>query len=316
MNQPSSPLRPLLRPLCGASVQALALAALLAALSWALPACAGDADDDPSQEPSHTDRMAAEHAGDRPVAGAAADAPSGVAEPPAGEVATERVVYATVGGKEVTGYLARPAATTGGLPGVIVIHEWWGLNDNVETMARMLAHQGYAALAVDLYGGENAEGPEGARALMQEVMDDPAPAKDNLRQAHAYLTETLGAPSTGVIGWCFGGGWSLQTALTIPELDAAVMYYGRVVTDPEELKALDAPLLGLFGEEDQGIPVEGVREMEAALETLGKDATVHVYPGAGHAFANPSGTHYVPEAAKDAWDKTTAFFAEHLKAGS
>jgi len=306
MSQPSSPLRPL-RPLRGAAVPALAFAALLVA-GWALPACAGGQDD----EPSHTDRMAAEHAGDRPVAGAAAE----LWEPPPGGVVTRRVTYATLGDRQVTGYLARPSGETTGHPGIIVIHEWWGLNDNVETMARMLAHEGYAALAVDVYGGESADGPDGARALMQKVMDDPAPAKDNLRQAHAYLTETLEAPRTGVIGWCFGGGWSLQTALMLPELDAAVMYYGRVVTDPEELKALEAPLLGLFGGEDQGIPVAGVREMEAALETLGKDTTIVVYPGAGHAFANPSGTRYQPEAAKDAWEKTTAFFAEHLKAGS
>ena len=296
--------RPLDRPL-PALLPALALAAVLAAAPWSL-SCAG------GEEPSHTDRMAAEHAGDHPVAGAAADAE----EPSAGEVATERVVYATVAGREVSGYLARPAGAATGRPGIIVIHEWWGLNDNVETMARMLAHEGYAALAVDLYGGESAEGSDGARALMQKVMDDPAPAKDNLRQAHAYLAGTLGAPRTGVIGWCFGGGWSLQTALLLPELDAAVMYYGRVVTDKEELNALAAPLLGLFGAEDQGIPVDEVRKMEAALGELGKDATIVVYPGAGHAFANPSGTRYQAEAAKDAWDKTTAFFGEHLRAGS
>lgn len=296
--RPSNPLR---RP---AALPATAVAVLLAAATWALPACAGD-----PEEPSYADRMAAEHAGDEPVPGAADDAE----EAPAGEVHTERVVYATIGGQEVTGYLARPAGSAAGHPGVIVIHEWWGLNDNVETMARMLAQEGYAALAVDLYGGGNAEDPEAARALMQKVMDDPAPAKDNLRQAHAYLTGELGAPRTGVIGWCFGGGWSLQTALMVPELDAAVMYYGRVVTDPEELKALQAPLLGLFGAEDTGIPVDGVREMEAALGELGKDATIVVYPGAGHAFANPSGNRYQAEAAKDAWGKTVAFFGEHLK---
>jgi carboxymethylenebutenolidase len=296
--------RPCRRPLAPLH-SAVVCAALLAVAPWTGAACAGG----DTQEPSHTDRMAAEHAGDHPVAGAAAD----VEEPPASEVVTERVVYATVGGKEVTGYLARPAGSAGGHPGVIVIHEWWGLNDNVETMARMLAHEGYAALAVDLYGGEAAGDPEGARALMQKVMDDPAPAKDNLRQAHAYLTRKLGAPRTGVIGWCFGGGWSLQTALLLPELDAAVMYYGRVVTDQDELRALRAPLLGLFGAEDQGIPVDGVRAMEAALGELGKDVTIVVYPGAGHAFANPSGTRYQADAAKDAWAKTTAFFAEHLE---
>ncbi len=268
-------------------------------------------------EPSHTDRMAAEHHGDHPAAGAAADAPAGLAEPAAeGGVEAKRVIYGTVDGREITGYLARPAGAGTGLPAVIVIHEWWGLNDNVETMARMLAHEGYAALAVDLYGGEKADSPEGARALMQKTLDDMEPAKANLRAAHGYLSGQLGAPSTGVIGWCFGGGWSLQTALLIPDLDAAVMYYGRVVTDPEELKALDTPLLGIFGADDQGIPVDDVRKMEAALEVLGKDVAIHVYEGAGHAFANPSGTRYQAEAAKDAWEKTTAFFAGHLKAGS
>jgi carboxymethylenebutenolidase len=251
--------------------------------------------------------MARQHEGDEPVATEAATAE------PAMEVETQTVAYATVNGQQVQGYLARPMGAGGPLPGVIVIHEWWGLNDNVETMARMLAHEGYAALAVDLYGGQAAGDPEGARALMQKVMDDPAPAKDNLRQAHAYLTRKLGAPRTGVIGWCFGGGWSLQTALLLPELDAAVMYYGRVVTDQDELRALRAPLLGLFGAEDQGIPVDGVRAMEAALGELGKDVTIVVYPGAGHAFANPSGTRYQADAAKDAWAKTTAFFAEHLE---
>jgi carboxymethylenebutenolidase len=233
------------------------------------------------------------------------------AKPAVGSTDTARVHLAPAGAG-LDAFVAWPADRSAA-PAVIVIHEWWGLNDNVETMARMLAHEGYAALAVDLYGGEAAGDPEGARALMQKVMDDPAPAKDNLRQAHAYLTGTLGAPRTGVIGWCFGGGWSLQTALLLPELDAAVMYYGRVVTDQEELRALRAPLLGLFGAEDQGIPVDGVRAMEAALGELGKDATVVVYPGAGHAFANPSGTRYQPEAAKDAWARTTAFFAEHLE---
>lgn len=295
-------------------IAALALTAAVALLPLST-ACAGAEDgvQEPAAEaePSHTDRMAAEHEGDHPAPGAAGD----LAEP-AGEVDTERVTYATVGGREVTGYLARPAGAAGGRPGVIVIHEWWGLNDNVETMARMLAHQGYAALAVDLYGGESAETPENARALMQRTMDDPEPAKENLRQAHAYLTGELGAPATGVIGWCFGGGWSLQTALMIPELDAAVMYYGRVVTDPEELRALDTPLLGIFGAEDEGIPVDQVREMEAALGELGKDATIHVYEGAGHAFANPSGTRYQPEAAKDAWETTVAFFDQHLTPGS
>ena len=117
----------------------------------------------------------------------------------------------------------------------------------------------------------------------------------------------------GVIGWCFGGGWSFRTALALPDaIDAAVIYYGEPVTDRDRLDALEMPILGLFGGADQGIPVARVREMEAALDALGKDATIVVYDGANHAFANPSGRRYDAEAAEDAWTRTTAFLAEHL----
>jgi carboxymethylenebutenolidase len=261
---------------------------------------------------SYGDRMSREHQGDRPVPAAATAEARQPAEPPAAELVTQRVVYATLDGREVTGYLARPADHPTGLPGLIVIHEWWGLNDHVETMARMLARPGYAALAVDLYGGATAEDSAGARALMEAVQ--PAAAEANLRQAHDYLAGQLEAPRVGSIGWCFGGAWSLRTALLLPDrLDAAVIYYGRLETDRDRLATLTMPILGLFGGADQGIPVEGVREFEATLKALGKNAEIHVYDGAGHAFANPSGTRYQPEAAKDAWERTLAFLAANLK---
>ena len=118
----------------------------------------------------------------------------------------------------------------------------------------------------------------------------------------------------GSVGWCFGGGWSLRTGLLLgDDLDAAVIYYGRPVTDPAELAPLTAPVLGIFGELDGGIPVESVREFEAAMKKAGKAASIHIYPDADHAFANPSGTRYNEEAADDAWQKTLAFFDEHLR---
>ncbi len=256
----------------------------------------------------YVDRMAREHRDDVPVASAA------TAVAPAGEVATRDVVYATVGGHEVTGYLASPKDAAEGAPGVIVIHEWWGLNDNIRAMVRQLAGQGYAALAVDLYGGAVAETPEKARELMQAAMADSAAADSNLRQAYAYLTDRLKAPRVGSLGWCFGGGWSLETALLFPkQLDAAVIYYGHLVSDRDRLATLGVPILGLFGAEDRGIPVEDVRVFESTLKALGKDATIVVYPGAGHAFANPSGQGYRPDAAEDAWHRTLGFLATHLK---
>jgi carboxymethylenebutenolidase len=119
------------------------------------------------------------------------------------------------------------------------------------------------------------------------------------------------------LGWCFGGGWSLNTALLFPaDLDAAVIYYGQVTDDEDRLSALDVPILGLFGSEDRGIKVESVRRFEEALERLGKDYEIHVYEGAGHAFANPSGNNYNAGYAEDAWTRTLGFLGAHLGAES
>ena len=260
-----------------------------------------------SDDESYEARMATEHAGDEPVASEAA------AGQPTSAVEGQEVRYAEVDGSPVTGYLALPSEQSGELPGIIVIHEWWGLNDNVRSMARQLAGEGYAALAVDLYGGRVAETPEQARAIMSEVLGDEPAAEENLRQAYAYLAGEAGSPKIGSIGWCFGGGWSLRTAMLFPdELDGAVIYYGHLDPDPEALAALQMPLLGIFGEADQGIPLDSVREFERVLGELGKDAKIHVYEGAGHAFANPSGKRYDAEAATDAWEKTLTFFTETL----
>ena len=280
------------------SIVSLVIVAAVAALGWA---CGGGGDAD------YAERMAAEHAGDRPVASGAASGG------PAEGIAEETVEYATVNDRVVSGFLARPAGAAPGGPAVIVIQEWWGLNDNIRSMARRLAGEGYTALAVDLYAGEVAENPERARELMQASMGREQDLEDNLRQAYSYLTDARGATKIGTIGWCFGGGWSLRAALLHPDgVDAAVIYYGQLITDKEQLATLRMPILGIFGAEDQGIPVANVREFEAALAELGKDAAIHVYEGADHAFANPSGTRYKQDAAEDAWSKTLAFLAKNL----
>lgn len=275
------------------------------------PVDATASDEAAAGDDDYADRMSEQHAGEEPLPAFAGDREryAGV------EVSSEKVAYATVDGNPVTGYLALPEGARESddvaLPGLIVIHEWWGLNENVETMARLFAHHGYAALAVDLYGAE-ADSAEAARELMSGVQEEAA--EDNLSQAYQYLTEEIGTPTVGVIGWCFGGGWSLKAALAMPDqLDAAVIYYGHLVEDRERLDRLSMPILGIFGGADEGIPVEGVRRFESTLEELGKDAEIHVYEGAGHAFANPSGERYQPEAAKDAWEKTISFLDEELK---
>ena len=262
------------------------------------------------RDESYGEAMSREHAEDSPTPtplSASADMEG---------ITTEDVAYATVDGTPVTGFLARPdSVEDGAAPGVIVIHEWWGLNDNVRSMAEKLAAEGYVALAVDLYSGEVAENPDQARSLMGASMEREAALTSNVQQAYDYLAAQTETTSVGVIGWCFGGGWSLRTALAMPQsIDATVIYYGQLVTDPDQLATLDMPILGIFGGEDQGIPVAQVRTFEQRLDSLGANATVEVYEGAGHAFANPSGERYVPDAAEDAWQKTLAFFDRYLKA--
>jgi carboxymethylenebutenolidase len=165
---------------------------------------------------------------------------------------------------------------------------------------------------VDLYSGASASTPDEAQKLMSASLGKRDELIENLKQAYAYLSDR--GQKVGTIGWCFGGGWSLATALALPgDIDATVIYYGRLVTEKAELEKLQMPILGFFGSEDAGIPVESVKAFESALKELGKNASVHVYQGADHAFANPSGQKYQAEAAKDAWQKTLAFFQDHLK---
>lgn len=222
-------------------------------------------------------------------------------------ISVEEVAY--FGGTR--GFYAAPKAP-GNYPGVVMIHEWWGLSDNIRDMARGLAKEGYHVLAVDLFG-KVAATPDEARAQVTAL--DQAEATENLRSAAAYLRKR-GAGKLASLGWCFGGAQSLRLALSGERLDATVIYYGNLVTDANELKKISWPVLGIFGEKDQSIPVSSVNNFRDALASLGIRQSVHIYPGMGHAFANPSGMNYAPEETKDAWAKTVAFLAEHLKGGN
>lgn len=265
------------------------------------------ADDQPADDKPITDRMAKEHADDSPEASEAATTA------PKTEVVGKQVQYAKLG-QPINGYLAHPKGETKGLPAIIVIHEWWGLNDNIRAMTRRLAGEGYVALAVDLYDGKVAETPDKARQLMGTAMKNEKRALINLSAARQYLEKEYSPAKMGIIGWCFGGGWALRGALNMKDnVDAVVMYYGEVVTDPSKLADLKAPLLGLFGSEDQAITPAKVNAFEEALQKLNKNATIKIFEGANHAFANPSGQRYDKAAAEEAWKMTTAFFAEHLK---
>jgi carboxymethylenebutenolidase len=207
-----------------------------------------------------------------------------------------------------------PADAAEPLPGLIVIHEWWGLNDNIKAMTRRLAGEGYVALAVDLYGGSTADTPDKAQALMTAVVRDPDAARANLKWAYQYLEKYALAPRIGSIGWCLGGGWSLQTGVMLPDqLRAMVMYYGQVSATDTELATLGMPVLGFFGGLDESIPVRDVQAFRQTLLRLGKPAEIVIYPKARHAFANPSGGNYDEQAATESWQKTLAFLDENLK---
>jgi carboxymethylenebutenolidase len=198
-----------------------------------------------------------------------------------------------------------------------MIHEWWGLNDNIRAMAERLAAEGYIVLAVDLFGGGVATTPGAARQLMMQAVENRDSVTSNIEQAYAFVSDTAGAPRVASLGWCFGGGWSLSTAMLFPEdLDAAVIYYGQVTDDEDRLSPVEVPILGLFGSEDSGIKLESVQRFEGALERLGKDFEIQVYDGAGHAFANPSGRNFNAEYAEDAWNRTLRFLSDHLAADS
>ena len=284
-------------------------AATLALLGLALLVAACESADEADKEAGreNVEAMSREHAGDTPEPSEAAQ------QAPRREVIAERLPYAEVDNELVYGHFAFPADMIDPLPAIIVIHEWWGLNDNIRAIADRLAGEGYIVLAIDLFGGTTADNAQDARKLMKAVVENPEPANENIRQAYDFVNETAGAPRTASVGWCFGGGWSLNTAMLFPEdLDAAVIYYGQITSDEDRLRPINAPILGLFGGKDRGIPVDSVREFEAALERLRKNHEIHIYPDAKHAFANPSGMAYDAEIAEDAWQRTLEFLRTHL----
>ena len=217
------------------------------------------------------------------------------------------------GDETVQAVLYTPAGK-GPFPAIIVIHEWWGLNDWVKDQASKLADQGYEALAIDLYRGKVATTPDMAHEIMRGVPEDRA--KRDLHAAFEFLQSqpNVRKDRIGAIGWCMGGGYSLDVALQEPALTADVINYGHLATDPEALKKINAPILGLFGGQDQGIPPADVRKFAETLGKMEKKIDVKIYDDAGHGFENPNNKGgYRPDDAADAWKRIVSFFAETLK---
>lgn len=213
-----------------------------------------------------------------------------------------------VSGKDtVSAYISVPEGK-GPFPAVIVIHEWWGLNAWVKEGAERIAKEGYVAMAIDLYRGKVAESADDAHQLSRGVPEDRA-ARD-LKAAFAYLKgrKDVAPAKIGSVGWCMGGGYSLEAAVLLPGLSACVICYGRLVTDSSAIAGINARVLGIFGGADKGIPAASALEFEGTAKGMKKNVSVTVYPDAGHAFMNPNNQAGYREAdARDAWARILAF---------
>ncbi len=217
------------------------------------------------------------------------------------------------GSETVSGYLATPGGG-GKKPALVVIQEWWGVNDFIKGKADDFARKGYVALAPDLYRGKVTADPDVAHQLSRGLPEDRA--MRDLQAAVAYLRTRpdVDGKRIGSIGWCFGGGYSLALALAEPTLAGSVIYYGRLVTDDAKIAGLKMPLLGNFGGKDQGITPESVREFERKARADGKSVDFKIYPEAGHAFASSSDPKVFRAAdAKDADARTDAFLKKTLR---
>lgn len=222
---------------------------------------------------------------------------------------TEEVAINLEMDTKVTASLALPEAEKA--PAVILIHEWWGLNDQIKAVAAELAAMGYLALAVDLYGGKVAKTPDEAKAFMGDL--DPEIAKETMVGWVDYLKKhERSNGKIATLGWCFGGGWSLNTSIATP-VDATIIYYGNVAKTANDLKALKGPVLGQFGKLDKNINQAMVSGFEQEMEKAGKKDSLTVYwYEADHAFANPTGARYDEANAKLAWERTTEFLKKNL----
>ncbi len=230
--------------------------------------------------------------------------------------AVSNVTYPGLDGEPRYGYLAEPAGE-GPHPAVLMFHEWWGLNAEIVELADRLAEEGYVVFAPDVYRGRvTASVPRALYMRLTTPAEDVAADAD---AAYAYLRElqAVDGARVGAVGFCFGGGVSLNLAVRQPDLAGVATLYGSLIDDPAALGALrgDGPLLGIYAEEDASIPLSEVEAFEAALEAADTAHTITVYPGVGHAFVQPEA---IDEggAAREAWQQIVAFFADTLSAES
>lgn len=229
-------------------------------------------------------------------------------------IKTEMVTF-EANGVTAPGYLARPAAD-GKYPGVVVIQEWWGLDDHIKSVVDRMAQQGFVAVSPDLYRGEVASEPDEARKLAMALIMDQALA--DIQGAANYLTslESVDPKKVGVMGFCMGGRLSmLMSWKGEANIGAVVIFYGGGISPTDDdLKAVKVPVLGLYGDRDGGIPVANVRKWEAKLKEFGKINEMVVYENAQHSFFNDTRASYNEAAAADAFGRLLEWFRQYLTA--
>ncbi len=234
-----------------------------------------------------------------------------LADPALAQVAAASLETVTIpfgDGQSLSAAIAFPKADKA--PVIVLIHEWWGLNDQIKAVAAEYAKEGYVAIAVDLFGKVAADAAQ-AKALTTGL--DPRAATNGMIAAVAFArAHARGNGRVATLGWCFGGGWSLNTSIVTP-VDATVIYYGNVAKTAEQLRGLSGPVIGHFGTRDQSINAAMVGGFEAAMKEAGRADRLTVYwYDADHAFANPTGARYDAEDARLAWERTLHFLKQNL----
>jgi carboxymethylenebutenolidase len=215
-------------------------------------------------------------------------------------------------GGTASGYLAVPESGNG--PGVVVLQEWWGVDDYIQGYCDRFAAEGFLALAPDLYHGDTTEQPDEAQQKMMAMNMDEA--EKEMRGAVDYLAshESFDGSGIAAVGFCLGGGLAVWTASANPKVDAVATYYYVMPHGKPDFSKIDAPVLGHFGTNDDFISVDDANALEQELKGAGVDAKFEFYEGAGHAFANDHdrlGT-YDEEHDRSAWQKTVDFLKRHL----
>ncbi|HLQ76045.1 MAG TPA: dienelactone hydrolase family protein [Terriglobia bacterium] len=222
---------------------------------------------------------------------------------------TTSSVQFPIGSGHGSGFLASPAGDRP-RPGLLVIQEWWGMNDHIKDITSRLANEGFAALAVDMYDGKVTKDPDEAKGIMMDM--DKAAAMEKLNAAVAYMKTKPGVSRVGVIGFCMGGYFSLALACNNKNIGAAAPFYGSVPPDAV-LGNLNAPTIYFYGEKDHHIASSEIDRLERLMKSAGKTGEVIRYPESDHAFFNDTRKEvYNPKDSKDAWTRALAFLRKHL----